>query len=434
MIQKKKVSRETELEVLMEIIKNKEDYQENSRNGLVILLNGAWGSGKSTFLKEVEEKINSNEDFDLFINYDAYEYDFYDTPYIPFFSSIEEKLQLGKELEKLMKVTAKDIGKLSLAIAYELVKKRVEDKYNIDVDNIRDNVMGMSNTNYLEDFKEFQKCKMEIQKKLREYCKNKTQVFIVDELDRCKPNFAIDTLEIIKHFFDVENCVFIIAVDKLQLQESAKTIFGQEMDSEKYFSKFYDYQFNLLSIPFYETINVENIYQLPVLVKEISKLFQELNISLRDSYKIFNEFVSRYKRYYNADETLSWTKEQCYLIVFLLILKYTDLLFYKEIMKGNFERHVQKLKEEYSNSSNNYLTVLRKKISENTTYETVLKYLSNYINDIYINIDDAFVQYFGFSGEAKYKTTQLKAQKLYEYLPQTLPEKTFRENVENIIN
>lgn len=432
MVQKKKVSRETELEVLMEIIKNKEDYQENSRNGLVISLNGAWGSGKSTFLKEVEEKIKNNDDCELFINYDAYEYDFYDTPYIPFFSSIEEKLQLGKELEKLMKVTTKDIGKLLLSIAYALVKKGVED--TMDVDTIRDNVMGMSNTNYLEDFKEFQKCKMEIQKKLREYCKNKTQVFIIDELDRCKPNFAIDTLEIIKHFFDVENCVFIIAVDKLQLQESAKTIFGQEMDSEKYFSKFYDYQFNLLSIPFYETINVENIYHLPVLVKEISELFQELNISLRDSNKIFNEFVSRYKKYSNADELQNWTKEQCCLIVFLLILKYTDLLFYKEIMKGNFERHVQKLKEEYSNSSNNYLTVLRKKISENITYETVLKYLSDYINDIYINIDDAFVQYFGFSGEEKYKTTQLKAQKLYKYLPQTLPEKTFRENVENIIN
>ena len=46
----KKVSRIKDIEVLFEVIKNMKEYRENSENGLVILLNGSWGSGKTTFL------------------------------------------------------------------------------------------------------------------------------------------------------------------------------------------------------------------------------------------------------------------------------------------------------------------------------------------------------------------------------------------------
>ena len=73
------VARDIDVEVLLEIIKHYDDYKENSKNGLVILLNGAWGSGKSTFLSQLEDKINEDEEVDLFLNYNAYEYDFYDT-------------------------------------------------------------------------------------------------------------------------------------------------------------------------------------------------------------------------------------------------------------------------------------------------------------------------------------------------------------------
>ncbi len=76
----KKVCRDIDVDVLLEIIRKREEYKENSQNGLVILLNGSWGSGKSTFLKQLEEKIIECDDVQLFINYNAYEYDFYETP------------------------------------------------------------------------------------------------------------------------------------------------------------------------------------------------------------------------------------------------------------------------------------------------------------------------------------------------------------------
>ena len=50
--------------------------------------------------------------------------------------------------------------------------------------------------------------------------------FIVDELDRCRPDYAITYLETIKHIFDIKGAVFILAADRQQLENSAKTAFG----------------------------------------------------------------------------------------------------------------------------------------------------------------------------------------------------------------
>ncbi|MFX8785979.1 P-loop NTPase fold protein, partial [Acinetobacter baumannii] len=54
---------------------------------------------------------------------------------------------------------------------------------------------------------------------------DKPLVFIVDELDRCKPEFAIRLIERIKHFFDIPKVVFILAINKTQLEESINNFY-----------------------------------------------------------------------------------------------------------------------------------------------------------------------------------------------------------------
>ena len=63
-------------------------------------------------------------------------------------------------------------------------------------------------------------------------------IFLVDELDRCRPDYAITYLETIKHIFDVQGAVFILAADRQQLENSAKTAFGPNLDFEEYYRKF----------------------------------------------------------------------------------------------------------------------------------------------------------------------------------------------------
>lgn len=65
-------------------------------------------------------------------------------------------------------------------------------------------------------------------------------IVLIDELDRCRPDYAIKTLEVIKHFFDVEGCNFLIATDTKSLQESIKAVYGSNFDSERYLRRFFN--------------------------------------------------------------------------------------------------------------------------------------------------------------------------------------------------
>jgi hypothetical protein len=61
---------------------------------------------------------------------------------------------------------------------------------------------------------------------------------MVDELDRCRPNYAVEYLETIKHVFDVHGLAFVLAVDKAQLESSAKALFGHDLNFTEYYRKF----------------------------------------------------------------------------------------------------------------------------------------------------------------------------------------------------
>ncbi len=65
-----------------------------------------------------------------------------------------------------------------------------------------------------------------------------TAVVLVDELDRCRPDFAVHYLETIKHVFEIDGLVFILAVDTDQLENSAKALFGANLKFPEYYRKF----------------------------------------------------------------------------------------------------------------------------------------------------------------------------------------------------
>ena len=66
---------------------------------------------------------------------------------------------------------------------------------------------------------------------------------LIDELDRCRPSYAISTLERVKHLFDIDNVVFVVATDSQQLQHSIKAVYGNEFDSKRYLFRFFDRTF-----------------------------------------------------------------------------------------------------------------------------------------------------------------------------------------------
>ncbi|MFA6667371.1 MAG: P-loop NTPase fold protein [Bacilli bacterium] len=74
---------------------------------------------------------------------------------------------------------------------------------------------------------------------------DKKIVIIVDELDRCRPTFAIELLERVKHLFDTGKYLFIFTICATQLKESVRQIYGNAYEETGYFRRFFDIQFYL---------------------------------------------------------------------------------------------------------------------------------------------------------------------------------------------
>ncbi len=92
------------------------------------------------------------------------------------------------------------------------------------------------------------KCISELQKGLEIATEDAPLIFIIDELDRCNPSFAIKTLEVAKHLLDVKNIIFIFALDMHQMRAAVKKFYGQDIDADGYLCKVFDY-FTILPAP-----------------------------------------------------------------------------------------------------------------------------------------------------------------------------------------
>ncbi|ELA9371626.1 hypothetical protein QUO16_002867 [Vibrio parahaemolyticus] len=135
-------------------------------------------------------------------------------------------------------------------------------------------------------------------------------IVLIDELDRCRPDYAIKTLEVIKHFFDVEGCNFLIATDTKSLQESIKAVYGSNFDSERYLRRFFNQSVVLQRPSIREYLllkNIDfkkiagNIELIPfssedceddLLIDFLSELMDLPNLSLRDIERFLKQIVA----------------------------------------------------------------------------------------------------------------------------------------------
>ena len=104
---------------------------------------------------------------------------------------------------------------------------------------------------YLREYLEQRATKDELIKLLQELSQSVVDVtehplvFIIDELDRCRPTFAIELLERVKHIFGVPNMVFVCGINRDELCNSLQSIYG-EIDAGVYLRRFFDLEFTLL--------------------------------------------------------------------------------------------------------------------------------------------------------------------------------------------
>lgn len=115
--------------------------------------------------------------------------------------------------------------------------------------------------------------------------KDKKLLIIIDELDRCNPSFAVRMLEVIKHYYNDNNTVFLLSTNNRQLVHTIKKYYGNEFDGYGYLDKFYDIVFELPSVDIskyvVDQLNIpDNGYFINTVPREISKYF---NFSMRET-------------------------------------------------------------------------------------------------------------------------------------------------------
>lgn len=229
------------------------NHQEGSWS---IAINGDWGSGKTFFVKQCKyvldclnssddsqkgninsEKLFNKENLDDIdkkpfrtVYYDAWEHDNETDPIQSLLACIATSNWAIKLKEVLIPV---------LTAGLRLVEMFTPIKTDKLVEAINKQVQ-----NYKEI--DFEKLKKEFYDALTKLAPENGQLIVfVDELDRCKPTYAIKVLERIKHYFSVPNITFIFSVDLSQLQNTVKRYYGEEFDGYHYLDRFFDLVINL---------------------------------------------------------------------------------------------------------------------------------------------------------------------------------------------
>ena len=109
-------------------------------------------------------------------------------------------------------------------------------------------------------------------------------VLFIDELDRCKPDYAIRFLERIKHYFDDERVTFVFSVSLSQLQWTVKSYYGSEFNATRYLDKFFDIQLTLPRVDYNQFLNQRLKMWPDSLVSLVGiEVIKHFNFSLRET-------------------------------------------------------------------------------------------------------------------------------------------------------
>lgn len=221
---------------------------ENYNQGFVLAINNKWGYGKTTFVQMWEQHL-INQGFQT-IYFNAWKNDFEDNPLLALIGELNSHFQhdnnIAPVIQKAITVAKNAVPTLVKAV----VSKYIDTEIIVDaIDGISKGTMEL----FEKDIKEYndrkesiEEFKTSLSKFVADNTEDKPLIFIIDELDRCRPNYSVLLLEQIKHLFSVPNVVFILSIDKIQLGNAIKGVYGNDkIDSEEYLRRFIDVEYSL---------------------------------------------------------------------------------------------------------------------------------------------------------------------------------------------
>lgn len=313
-----------------------------------IALNGKWGSGKTLFVRQIKllldafnSKTNISDEMRqalLGILPESVECSICTTVYYDAWSNDDSNDPILSLVYTAITSGQSDYSPEQNRNILGIAEKIAELTTQKPITGIISMVQG-------EDLLSTMKQRNNIQQLVREFINslileraNRVVIFI-DELDRCRPAYAVQLLERIKHYFDDDRITFVFSVDITQLQHTVKAYYGYAFDATRYLDKFFDLRVSLPEINYktfiekkFDFITSGNIYD------EICiRVVQYFSFSLRE--------VERYMRLiriaaysYNTSPTFSEQKAlqfaRLYIVPILIGLSMANMDEYREFVNG----------------------------------------------------------------------------------------------------
>ena len=199
-------------------------------------------------------------------------------------------------------------------------------------------VNAVSNKNIFEEIQLAEDIRNEVKLIFDEVIVEQAQklVIFIDELDRCRPSYALEMLERIKHYFDDDRIIFVVSVNKEQLTHTITTYYGEGFDSTGYLNKFFDIEAYLPTL----SINNNEINEYRSDQRWLNRFTNMLNkyyrLTLRDAL-IYNQRIESLSSISGIND---YSLGSCCLSLFIPIiiaLDMKDARIKTEFLNGNRE-------------------------------------------------------------------------------------------------
>jgi len=209
-----------------------------------MVIDGSWGTGKTEFCHKLINLMRGNDTHHL-IYIDAFKADHANEPLMTVLAEVikvlpddDSKQSFIKKALPTLRYGLKTIAKAGVSHLLRQDIADVADDFDKEIQKTADKAIDATVESVLRDHVKAEKNLKALQTALGEITAVKPIVLFVDELDRCRPNFAVDMLEIIKHTFDVEGVSFVLITNTQQLKASINHCYGQSVDAQRYLDKF----------------------------------------------------------------------------------------------------------------------------------------------------------------------------------------------------
>ncbi len=319
-----------------------------------IAIDSYWGSGKTFFVKQVKMLLDIYNDF-IDDNYSIDKNKFKHSTDV--FFNKGYKFDIQPQIAIYYDAWENDDEDPVNSLLYEICKTPIADPDFLKSKNLIDIAKSIISlfekkdyTKLLESLKSDDVLsEIKVSKNLKELINDffesllpehgERLVIFIDELDRCKPSFAVDLLEKIKHYFYNDKITFVFSVNSIELQHTIKQFYGENFDGYKYLSKMFD-MYVTLPQPnlekYYSYINITGNSTIDFLIRTV---IEKYHFELREIKKYILMFQITTKKininslFYSMNNGFKFST--VFILPIMMGLKIHNINLYNEFISGN---------------------------------------------------------------------------------------------------